>query len=762
MERRNLPVLPVANNDPDLVKEPERQFGGPQSGLPPPYIVGQELAPYLIVGIDFGTIDCRVATFVKNEPRSILLPVIESRIHFPNYAVDPSEPCATTLYVKEYLGKSFVCKVGDAVYSPADLAVPVLQRVKRDTENSSERLLAKAVITTPACATHTFRQDLLEAAAQADINTIGLLNETTAIGLYWSYINSGQQGTFIALSLGETYWEAALMVRYEKLLEVRAHASRPAPKEKPEWHTTVPTLISELILQSHTDNTEVRTVLIGGRSGPGANEIPRRLDRIVPNAHVPDRLIPDAAACGAAIFAALIVRQAKDLAIWDCVATATMVGEEFSIKPLIAEQSPVPISGHFNFKATADKAQFQVMQRASSEIGTRSVCSVIVQDIPATTDDPRNIDIEVHATADGTLSFNARDIQLDSNLRITVEPAISEIEVLELVPMKGTEKQDEEGNAEEKLEADGITILPDDLYSFANEYGFEVKRGSVLWNLQEQISKAFLLKDQVRLVRASILYGECICLSAEDISLAEYAFDQAVWLSRSELGTTSPLHLQALTKQCWFNLHRHDLLTVEGKPLEAEKYAQAIRQGLTTIASLETTDATNAHALHCYELLRAFADRGMTKAFRDELLLLMKKAVAFAEAANTPRMIIETLEKMAVENLEVASEEARAGSIKTEPEAPPTVDDPHTSFAAAMEEFEKAHLALHPKFKEAIGATEKLLQSAARVELNATTHEYVKRLILQAKKIASASYANPELIARYKRMLELLDKKSSD
>jgi hypothetical protein len=154
MERRNLPVLPVANNDPDLVKEPERQFGGPQSGLPPPYIVGQELAPYLIVGIDFGTIDCRVATFVKNEPRSILLPVIESRIHFPNYAVDPSEPCATTLYVKEYLGKSFVCKVGDAVYSPADLAVPVLQRVKRDTENSSERLLAKAVITTPP-AQHT-------------------------------------------------------------------------------------------------------------------------------------------------------------------------------------------------------------------------------------------------------------------------------------------------------------------------------------------------------------------------------------------------------------------------------------------------------------------------------------------------------------------------------------------------------------------------------------------------------------------------------
>ncbi len=52
MKERKQTLTIEQNETPPLKGEPERQLGGPQSGFPPPFVIGQELAPYLIVGIN--------------------------------------------------------------------------------------------------------------------------------------------------------------------------------------------------------------------------------------------------------------------------------------------------------------------------------------------------------------------------------------------------------------------------------------------------------------------------------------------------------------------------------------------------------------------------------------------------------------------------------------------------------------------------------------------------------------------------------------
>lgn len=717
-ERKCVAVLPVpTTKEQALITEPERQLGGPQSGLPPAFEIAQELAPYLIVGIDFGTIDCRVATFFDNAPRPLKISPIESHIHFPGYAVDADASEPTTINAKEVLGKPFRVKARDQFFTPVDIAMPVLQRVKRDSENTANKLLAKAVITTPACATHTYRQDLLEAAALADINVIGLLNETTALGIYWTYtVQPEFTGTFIVLSLGKTHWEAAIMTRHEKLLEVRAHNCRDRSVDSEDDATALTQLIRQLTEESHTPLGEIDAIAIGGRHGLNVGDQATILDTVratVPTVIPPrERLDHRAAAAGAAIFAALIVRQTKDLAIWDCLATATMVGEEFSIKPLIAPQSPIPISGHFNFKATSQKAQFQVMQRTSDQSSARSVCSVVVEDIPATTDTPRSIDIEIHATADGTLSFNARDIQLDSNLKIKIEPTITEYEVMELVQMKAEPDVDidallPEGGTGLDLAQIGIAIVQDerkwiiemvddrsvkgklvpgmvlmgmngipifdlpynpnrDLIGTAGEHiefivqgekEGEAKVVSLARNLSldswqgtrlEQVITESLIENNYVRLVTALIMYGH-CKFVQDTDSAASVFDRAVHCAKEHLGAKHPLYSLAVARKAWFHLKRYLALNLQGPDQSADQLVQ-LKIAIGDLVSRPSKQCTDAHAKYIYELVNTFTTLNVHQtALKPEAIKLIEKAIDIAKTIALPASAIDFYEKKLAE-----------------------------------------------------------------------------------------------------------------
>lgn len=713
-EQKGVAVLPAPRTkEQSLITEPERQLGGPQSGLPPAFEIAQELAPYLIVGIDFGTVDCRVATFFNNAPRPLKISPIESHIHFPGYAVDEDASEPTTINAKEVLGKPFRVKAENKFFTPVDIALPVLQRVKRDSENVANKLLAKAVITTPACATHTYRQDLLEAAELADINVIGLLNETTALGIYWTHaVEPEFTGTFLILSLGKTHWEAAIMTRHEKLLEVRAHNCRDRSVDSEDDETALTQLIRQLTEESHTPLGEINAIAMGGRHGRDVGDhasILNTLRATVPNVIPPrERLDHSAAAAGAAIFAALIVRQTKDFAVWDCLATATMVGEEFSIKPLIAQQSPIPISGHFNFKATSQKAQFQVMQRTSDQASARSVCSVVVEDIPTTTGTPRNIDIEIHATADGTLSFNARDIQLDSNLKIKIEPTITEYEVMELVPMKvepdiNIDALFPEGGTGLDVAQIGIAIVQDErkwiIEMVDEKYARDtLAPGTVLMAMNgvpifdlpynpnrdligtagEQIefivqgekegeAKVISLTRNLSLdswrdnrleqvITKSLIDSNYVrlvtamimyghCKFTQDADSAASIFDRAAHCAKEHLGAKHPMYSLAVARKAWFHLKRYLLLNLQGPERSADQLVQ-LKIAIGELVSQRSKHCTDAHAKYIYELVNTFTTLNVCQtALKPEAIKLIKKAIDIAKTIALPASAIDFYQK---------------------------------------------------------------------------------------------------------------------
>lgn len=706
MQRKNTGVLPVASkDDPALVTEPRRQLGGPQSGLPPAYEIASELAPFLIVGIDFGTNDCRVATFVDKEPRPLRLNEIESKTHFEGYATDRNAALATAFDVKTMLGKPVRVKCCEKFFDPIDLTVPVLQRVKRDAEQVSAKLLAKAVITTPACATHSYRCELLEAAEIAEIKVVGLLNETTALGLYWTHsIDTQFTGTFVAVSLGKTHWEAALLTRHEKLLEVRAHTCRPAPAV--DSPLAEPLVIQELIQQllddSITDATDVKAIITGGRGGSEVFQLADLYRDVLPAARITNRLDYRAASAGAAIFAALIVRQTKDLAIWDCVANATMVGEEFSIKPLIAQQSPVPISGHFNFKATADKAQFQVVQRSGRDADARSVCCVVVEDIPATDVAPRSIAIEVHATADGILSFNARDVQLDSNLRIKVEPVATEFDVIELVAMEDDKQLDDilpavdkASSANDTIKHTGVIVAnSNDRWFIAltlPQLGIDLEPGMAVVAINgipmrhlpenpnfylagvENTGVELIVKETDKPARTVALrcirprdawdsrtlepiviaamnrndYAQFVVamlayghsLFIESPEQSEQSYNKALETAQRELGTEDALFTLALARKAWFHLKRVTHGTSDPESTIKRHIAEMRRIALRLAGtSIETTN--DAHAKYIFEFACSL-HRDARDNMSELSAMLVETVIAIAEAQALPESVLE-------------------------------------------------------------------------------------------------------------------------
>ena len=125
---------------------------------------------------------------------------------------------------------------------------------------------------------------------------------------------------------------------------------------------------------------------------------------------------------GAAIFAALLVKQAKDWVIWEAIGSPATVAQGKYLKEVIATNSPLPIAGHAALTPDDDgKVSAQILQKALDIEGEiLQVAKVeIVEDLQGI-DDGACVDLCVAATANGTLTFSARHKTLDVNLTVKV------------------------------------------------------------------------------------------------------------------------------------------------------------------------------------------------------------------------------------------------------------------------------------------------------------------------------------------------------
>lgn len=129
------------------------------------------------------------------------------------------------------------------------------------------------------------------------------------------------------------------------------------------------------------------------------------------------------------------------------------------------------------------------------------------------------------------------------------------------------------------------------------------------WNtptLQSIISEALINSNYRRLVTATIMYAHT-CYGS-DIELSEAAFNRAVTLAQSHLGTRDASYTMAVGRKAWFYLKQY-LSTLT-------KLAQL----QTVIQELLQTDveiATDAHAKYIYELACTFINFGATKIAQD-------------------------------------------------------------------------------------------------------------------------------------------------
>jgi molecular chaperone DnaK (HSP70) len=484
MKEREQTLTIRRDEAPPVKGEPERQLGGPQSGFPPPFVIGQELAPFLIVGIDFGSYACRIATFIEGTVKSL-------RPHEYSAFVDDAlglnnRNSELGYSIKSCLANNAVVKYAGTAYSAEELTRQFFSKIKRQVETTSERLLAKAVISVPACFTHRQRESVI--AAAGDTSVLGLINEPTAAALDACYSQLLPNGRYLVIASGAYSFETTVIHLQNGLVETKVikgdaslsgdalnHVLLAAAQEHwqlPECEALLVALeVAKKGLGTHPSPSGTFTIADGRKlSRQIADEwlsdyIQRMgslLSGLIESAKIDAKEISgiiitgEATKCwivkdllskmfpqvpkyrgnvsaGAAIQAALFVRQAKDWVVWDAIANPVLVAQGDHIRQVIAANSPLPINGHANLVPLENGEITSTIFQVATDRGEHlsQVASVkIVEHLPLSETAP-TVGFSIAATSNGTLVFSARQKSLDVNLTLDISkpPGLSIIDL---------------------------------------------------------------------------------------------------------------------------------------------------------------------------------------------------------------------------------------------------------------------------------------------------------------------------------------------
>lgn len=521
-ERLNKLQRLVAEKPPVPKTEVQRQLGGPSSGLPPPYLVGSGVAPYLVVGIDFGSWFCRVATFHNGAPCPIR--PNEFRALLEDVFGVPTDNSSLAYSLKYCLAEGRPVKVSKSIspglmsmHSSVQVTAMFLARLKQTIQESTERLLAKAVISVPSNFTHRQRTDLIQAAANADIAVLGLVNDSTAAALNACQEHGLSNGRYLVICSGAHSFEVAVVHVQNRLIEmkvvkcdaqlaghlitqalvtgVRSEMDVPYSarlnvavdrakqdidkngvaaldvsgrrftftREKArQWlvqqHLAIEEIIASLLNESNVNSDEISGVITAG-AATKLWLLEELLAHRLPKAR---RYRADIAA-GAATYAALLVRQAKDWVVWDLLATAVLVAQGSHMQRVLAANSPVPITGHIDL-STTDEGELTatILESAEANEGTpEAVATVTIAKPVQGPESESSIGLMISVSSSGLLSFSARDKILDVNLTVEVNqphpnnPAVIELSLHENQP--ATISQSTATNSTAELTSDRVS-----------------------------------------------------------------------------------------------------------------------------------------------------------------------------------------------------------------------------------------------------------------------------------------------------------------
>ena len=221
---------------------------------------GRAAAPHqhrLAVGIDLGTTNSLVATIKSGV--STVLPDAEGRLLLPSvvhYAEDwrllvghdavehaTVDPKNTIASAKRLIGRSIEdvsaehspyelvplgegavgVKTRAGLKSPVDVGAEVLRALRERAEASLGGPLVGAVITVPAYFDDAQRQATKDAAAQAGLTVLRLLNEPTAAAVAYG-LESASEGVYVVYDLGGGTFDVSILRLSRGVFEVVATA----------------------------------------------------------------------------------------------------------------------------------------------------------------------------------------------------------------------------------------------------------------------------------------------------------------------------------------------------------------------------------------------------------------------------------------------------------------------------------------------------------------------------------------------------------
>ncbi|MDZ5458374.1 Fe-S protein assembly chaperone HscA [Azohydromonas lata] len=219
---------------------------------------GRSAAPHqhrLAVGIDLGTTNSLVATVrsavpqvLSDEQGRALLPSV---VHYGAFggvtvgheaqALAASDPLNTIASAKRLIGRRLAdvqkamlpyelqalsdtavgVQTRQGVKSPVEVGTQVLRALRERAEGALGGALVGAVITVPAYFDDAQRQATKDAAQQAGLHVLRLLNEPTAAAVAYG-LDKGSEGTFVVYDLGGGTFDVSVLRLQRGVFEVIA------------------------------------------------------------------------------------------------------------------------------------------------------------------------------------------------------------------------------------------------------------------------------------------------------------------------------------------------------------------------------------------------------------------------------------------------------------------------------------------------------------------------------------------------------------
>ncbi|MBX9668704.1 MAG: Hsp70 family protein [Candidatus Obscuribacterales bacterium] len=130
--------------------------------------------------------------------------------------------------------------------------------------------------------------------------------------------------------------------------------------------------------------------------------------------------IASSAVHGAALQAALLTHNVKDLVVWDIVTEPVWVEQSGELKQVIARGTPLPITAYHKCESPDSTVNLHVVQGNQDHFPAASLAELTISNCPPTTAGETKVEVQLLATADGIIDYKARHIGLEAQLPLNI------------------------------------------------------------------------------------------------------------------------------------------------------------------------------------------------------------------------------------------------------------------------------------------------------------------------------------------------------